>query len=289
MCIRDSAGPHQVALDPVGVHEKFVGPGRLAVGVQQEPDRVVALVLVALAHRRAQRRRVVVADEGARPRRDLEASCGGQARIACATARGRSGRVLSRRGGWRRRSPRALHTPPDGPRCAGTAPSGKAYRVRPGRADKALGATPFFDPQETYIWALARGADGALWVATGTEGHLYRVDAAGQGTLAYDGEDAHLRSLLVERDGSLLIGTAGQGLLLRRSADGSVRTIYDSALSEAVALAETWPAGGPPVLWSLQLGDGHAGPAVRHGRVYILDYDEKARADGGGRLHGAST
>ncbi|OQW96008.1 MAG: hypothetical protein BWK77_06545, partial [Verrucomicrobia bacterium A1] len=27
------------------------------------------------------------------------------------------------------------------------------------------------------------------------------------------------------------------------------------------------------------LGDGHAGPAVRHGRVYVLDYDEKARAD----------
>jgi outer membrane protein assembly factor BamB len=54
---------------------------------------------------------------------------------------------------------------------------------------------------------------------------------------------------------------------------------FDNISKESVALAETWPAGGPPVLWSLQLGDGHAGPAVRHGRVYILDYDEKARAD----------
>ncbi len=136
----------------------------------------------------------------------------------------------------------ALQADRDGTLFAGTSPSGKVYRIRPGAAGKAPEATPFFDPQETYIWALARGADGALWVATGTEGHLYRVDAAGQGTLAYDGEDAHLRSLLVERDGSLLIGTAGQGLLLRRSADGSVRTIYDSALSEAVALAEA-PGG----------------------------------------------
>jgi outer membrane protein assembly factor BamB len=54
---------------------------------------------------------------------------------------------------------------------------------------------------------------------------------------------------------------------------------FDNISKETVPLAETWPAGGPPVLWSLELGDGHAGPAVRHGRVYLLDYDEKARAD----------
>ena len=54
---------------------------------------------------------------------------------------------------------------------------------------------------------------------------------------------------------------------------------FDNISKEDVPLAETWPPGGPPVLWSLDLGDGHAGPAVRHGRVYVLDYDEKARAD----------
>lgn len=54
---------------------------------------------------------------------------------------------------------------------------------------------------------------------------------------------------------------------------------FDNIAKEAVPLAETWPADGPPVLWSLDLGDGHAGPAMRHGRVYLLDYDEKARAD----------
>ncbi len=58
------AGPHQVALDAVGIDEELVGPGRLPVGVQEESHRVVVLVLVALAHRRAQCRRVVVADEG---------------------------------------------------------------------------------------------------------------------------------------------------------------------------------------------------------------------------------
>ncbi len=33
------------------------------------------------------------------------------------------------------------------------------------------------------------------------------------------------------------------------------------------------------VRWRLKLGEGHAGAAVRDGRVYILDYDEDRRAD----------
>ena len=133
----------------------------------------------------------------------------------------------------------ALLAEPDGTLFVGTSPSGKVYRISPGKGGEA---TPFFDPHETYIWALARGADGALWVATGTEGHLYRVETSGKGELAYDGEDPHLRSLLAERDGGLLIGTAGQGLLVRRSADGRVRTLYDSTLTEVVAIAEA-PGG----------------------------------------------
>jgi outer membrane protein assembly factor BamB len=44
-------------------------------------------------------------------------------------------------------------------------------------------------------------------------------------------------------------------------------------------LATVWPAAGPAVLWSVALGEGYAAPAVRDGRVYILDYDEERRAD----------
>jgi outer membrane protein assembly factor BamB len=45
------------------------------------------------------------------------------------------------------------------------------------------------------------------------------------------------------------------------------------------ALRETWPTNGPPVRWQMTLGDGHAAPAVRDGRVYLLDYDEAREGD----------
>jgi outer membrane protein assembly factor BamB len=44
-------------------------------------------------------------------------------------------------------------------------------------------------------------------------------------------------------------------------------------------LARKWPAAGPPKLWSLDLGEGHAGAAVLAGRVFVLDYDREHAAD----------
>ncbi len=130
----------------------------------------------------------------------------------------------------------AVLVDPDGTVYAGTSPRGKVYRIRPGKAAKA---EPFFDPQETYIWALARAADGSLLVGTGTQGKLFKVDAKGKGQVLYDSDDTHIRSLAVLPGGDVVAGTAGMGLILRIGHDGKARTLYDSNQPEVVALAAT--------------------------------------------------
>ena len=54
---------------------------------------------------------------------------------------------------------------------------------------------------------------------------------------------------------------------------------FNNISREAVPLAQGWDGGGPPLLWSVDLGEGHAGPVVDNGRVFVLDYDETRRAD----------
>lgn len=54
---------------------------------------------------------------------------------------------------------------------------------------------------------------------------------------------------------------------------------YDNISKERVPLAEGWDESGPPQLWSVDLGEGHSGPVVAYGRVYLLDYDEENRRD----------
>lgn len=54
---------------------------------------------------------------------------------------------------------------------------------------------------------------------------------------------------------------------------------FDNISKENIKLADSWENGEPKILWSIDLGEGHAGPVVADGRVYILDYDEQQRAD----------
>lgn len=54
---------------------------------------------------------------------------------------------------------------------------------------------------------------------------------------------------------------------------------FDNISHEDTPLADRWGENGPDVLWSVNLGDGHAAPAILNGRVYLLDYDEETRAD----------
>lgn len=44
-----------------------------------------------------------------------------------------------------------------------------------------------------------------------------------------------------------------------------------NGISKETGLARSWPTRGPNKLWSIPLGAGFAGPAVRDGEVYILD------------------
>jgi len=53
----------------------------------------------------------------------------------------------------------------------------------------------------------------------------------------------------------------------------------DAICTDDTPLARQWPDSGPPVLWTVELGDGYAGAAIAGGCAYVLDYDEEAQAD----------
>jgi outer membrane protein assembly factor BamB len=54
---------------------------------------------------------------------------------------------------------------------------------------------------------------------------------------------------------------------------------FDNISRSAVKLVDGFNGKVPEILWSYELGEGHAGPAIYKGAVYLLDYDEGKRAD----------
>ncbi len=54
---------------------------------------------------------------------------------------------------------------------------------------------------------------------------------------------------------------------------------HDGISRDPTPLARKWPESGPPVLWTVELTEGYASPAIVDGRVLLLDYDEQTRCD----------
>jgi outer membrane protein assembly factor BamB len=56
-------------------------------------------------------------------------------------------------------------------------------------------------------------------------------------------------------------------------------TDFDNINKDITPLREKWDTSGPRIVWRTTLGEGYAGPVVHNGRVYLLDYNERKKAD----------
>jgi outer membrane protein assembly factor BamB len=54
---------------------------------------------------------------------------------------------------------------------------------------------------------------------------------------------------------------------------------FDNISKSKIKLIDGFGGQVPEILWSLDLGEGHAGAAIYQGAVYVLDYDELKRSD----------
>lgn len=123
--------------------------------------------------------------------------------------------------------------------------------------------------------ALAAVALLAFWFSSGTDKPL-EVRVPGTDKAPGAGTAATSNPILM---GTL---TPGQGQAAQ-SAVGEWPQFRGPNLNgispETTPLARSWNAGDPRELWSVDLGEGYAGPAVSNGRVYLMDYDQEKRQD----------
>jgi len=96
-----------------------------------------------------------------------------------------------------------------------------------------------FEPNDaTYIFAIALGKDGDIYLGTGPEGKIYRLDSLGNGgEVFYDSQDKNILSLAVGADGALYAGSDTRGLIYRIDpATKKAAVLYDSEQPEITAL-----------------------------------------------------
>src|SRR5450432_3591370 len=134
----------------------------------------------------------------------------------------------------------------DGAIYAATSPDGKVYRITrnaaaPAKADQPAASdytsSVFFDPKTKYIWDMAFDNDGRLYIATGDNGEIFRVEKTGQGAVFFKSDEAHMRVLAFDPKGNLIAGSDGSGLVYRISPAGEGFVLYSAPKKEITALA----------------------------------------------------
>lgn len=105
--------------------------------------------------------------------------------------------------------------------------------------DSAGKATVFYEPAGAkYVWAMARGPAGEIYVATGDDGKLFVCDAQGKnGKVLADLKVKNILCLVLAADNMLYAGTDEDGLIYRiNPSTGKPYVMYDAAEDEISAI-----------------------------------------------------
>lgn len=120
--------------------------------------------------------------------------------------------------------------------------SGKTCKLCRFEADRM---EVIFEPNDArYIFAIAVNGSGDIYLGTGPEGKVYRLNSFGkEPQVVYDSSDKNILSLACGQEGFIYAGCDGRGLVYRIDPSNRTATVlYDSDQPEITALLFT--AGG---------------------------------------------
>jgi len=91
----------------------------------------------------------------------------------------------------------------------------------------APGSRVVFNPEEALALSLARDRKGNLYIGTGHQGKVFRVDAKQNSTLLFTAREPDVFALAAGPDGSLYVGSSPEGKVYRITPDGQSKVFYD--------------------------------------------------------------
>lgn len=84
-----------------------------------------------------------------------------------------------------------------------------------------------FNPDETLALSLAADRKGNIFVGTGHQGKVFRVERDGKGSLLFTAREPEIFALAVAPDGSLFVGSSPEGKIYRVALDGKSSEFFD--------------------------------------------------------------
>ncbi len=87
--------------------------------------------------------------------------------------------------------------------------------------------TEVFDTKQAYIWAVAADKAGNIYLGTGHEGRVFKVEPAGKGSLLYKTSELDVMALAVDTQGNVYAGTSPDGKVYRITPGGEAKVFFE--------------------------------------------------------------
>ena len=96
-----------------------------------------------------------------------------------------------------------------------------------GRVTLGPAITRVHDAAAPFVWTMLDGADGVVYLGTGNDGKVIKVDRSGQGSVFYDSAEMEVHALATAPGGGLFVGTSPDGRIYKVDASGSATPFFD--------------------------------------------------------------
>jgi hypothetical protein len=83
-----------------------------------------------------------------------------------------------------------------------------------------------YETAAPFLWTMLEN-DGSLFVGTGNEGKVFRIDAEGRGSLFFDSAELEVHALAPAPNDGLYVATSPDGKIYKVTRDGAATTFFD--------------------------------------------------------------
>ncbi|MCS6873753.1 MAG: hypothetical protein RML33_02615 [Acidobacteriota bacterium] len=84
-----------------------------------------------------------------------------------------------------------------------------------------------FESNELYVWSMTSDSSGNIYIGTGTEGKVFKIDATGKATLIADMTEKNITALAVGKNGELFVATSPDGKVYRIDSTGKSSVFFE--------------------------------------------------------------
>ncbi len=96
-----------------------------------------------------------------------------------------------------------------------------------GTISLAPALTEVFDTKQAYVWSAVADKSGNVYLGTGHEGRVFKVDASGKGALLYKTSELDVMALAIDAAGNIYAGTSPDGKIYRITPSGEARVFFE--------------------------------------------------------------